>query len=159
MSARKVGGFTKIITVTPTIEAAAYVAGDLVGGKLSFSNVLRPIANADHTGLIQSIIITDLGTQSAALDLVLFDVDPTNTTFTENAAFDIDDTDLLTILGVAAITDWKAFNDNSVGLALNMAMPFNLGTNNTLYGALISRGTPTYASTTDLTVRIGVLQD
>ena len=160
MPGRKTGGFTKIVTVTPTIQATPdYASGDLIGGKMSFTGAVRYNDLVAGTGLIQSVVITDLEKQSVAIDIVFFDVDPTNTTFTDNAAFDIDDTDLLTIIGVAAVTDWKAFNDNSVGVALNMAMPFNLGTGTTLYGALVSRGAPNYGSTSDLTVRVGILQD
>ena len=159
MPGRKTGGFTKVVTVTPTVEAAAYATGELIGGKMSFAQAVRGIDLVDATGMIQSVVITDLAKQSANLDLVFFDVDPSNTTFTENSALDINDTDLLTIIGVVAITDWKDFSDNSVGIALNLAMPFGLGTGATIYAAIVSRGSPTYASTSDLTVRIGVLQD
>ena len=159
MPGRKTGGFTKIVTVTPTIQAAAYATGELVGGKMSFAGAVRMKDLVAATGLIQSVVITDLGKQSVALDLVFFDTDPSNTTFTENSALAVNDTDLLTVVGVASVTDWKSLSDNSVGLALNLAMPFNLGTGTVLYGALVSRGAPTYASTSDLTVRVGILQD
>ncbi len=154
----QVGGFTKIITLTPVISASPdYTSGDLVGTKLSFLLVVRGSGN--HTGLIQSVIITDLEKQSIETDVVFFDADPSNTTFTDNAALDVNDTDLLTIAGVATVNDWAAFNDNSVGQALNLAIPFDLGVGTTLYGALVTRGAPNHGGTSDLTVRVSILQD
>lgn len=157
---QRIGGFTQVESLTPTIETDAYVAGDLIGTKLSFANAVRGVGGgSNETGLLQSVIITDLAKQSANLDVVFFDTNPSNTTFTDNAAFDPHDTDLLTIIVVVAVTDWKDFNDNSIGQTLNLAIPFDLGGDTTLYAAIVSRGTPTYASTSDLTVRVGILAD
>ncbi len=154
----QVGGWTTVVTLTPVISASPnYASGDLLGAKLSFANAVRGSGN--HTGLIQAVIITDLEKQSIETDLIFFDTDPSNTTFTDNDALDIDDTDLLTIIGVATVADWSALNDNSVGQALNLAIPFNLGTGTTLYGALVTRGAPNHGSTSDITVRVSIMQD
>jgi len=153
----------RFVEATPTVgSGAAYTAGDSIGA------AAIPLSGATagdggtgtetHGGMIQSVILTDLGKQSADIDVFFFDVNPSNTTFTDNAALDVSDIDLLNIVGVAAVTDWKALSDNSVGQMLNLSIPFVLeGGGNTLYAALVSRGTPTYASTADLTLRVGVL--
>ena len=133
-----------------TVEASPnYSSGDLVGGLLTLST-------AAFGGLIQSVIITDLAKQNIAKDVVFFDTNPENTTFTENAALDIDDADLVDVLGVAAVDTWFSFSDNSVGQALNLAMPF---VNTPLYAAIVERGAANYASTADLTIRVGILPE
>lgn len=131
-----------------TVEATPdYSAGDLVGGLLT-------IMESALGGLIQSVVITDLAKQNVNKDVVFFDTNPANTTFTENAALAIADADLVDVLGVAAVDTWFSFSDNSVGQALNLAIPF---VNTPLYAAIVERGTANYASTSDLTIRIGVL--
>ncbi len=131
-----------------TVEASPdYSAGDLVGGKLTLSSK----ANG---GLIQTVIITDLAGVNINKDVVFFDTNPSNTTFTENAALAIADADLVDILGVAAVDTWFSFSNNSVGQALNLAIPF---VNTPLYAAIVERGTANYASTSDLSIRVGIL--
>ena len=133
------------VTVETTPD---YSSGDLVGGLLTISS--DPYSG----GLIQAVVITDLAKQNIAKDVVFFDTNPANTTFTENAALDIDDADLVDVIGVVPVLDWFSFNDNSVGQALNLAIPF---VNTPLYAAIVERGTANYASTSDLTIRIGIL--
>ena len=146
------------VEVTPTVDTSAYASGDLVGTKMEFgSAVLGDDGIKLQGGMIQSVIVTDLGKQSSSLDIVFFDADPSNTTFTDNAALDVDDADLVNVIGVVPITDWHAFSDNSAGQALNLAIPFVVDEGATLYAAIVSRGTPTYVSASDLTVRVGVL--
>jgi len=158
-AADKVHKNLRFIELTPTVDTSAFASGDLIGAAaLVFNNATSGDSSSAGTrgGVIQSVVITDLAKQSANLDLVIFDANPSNTTFTENSAFDPHDTDILNIIGVVAITDWKAFSDNSAGVANNLAIPFILDTGNVLYGALVSRGAPTYAAT-DLTIRLGII--
>lgn len=142
-----------------TVEAAAYSAGDLIGGKLTLAGAAAetPSGTPSGGGLIQSVIITDLAKQNITKDVVFFDANPSNTTFTENSALDIHDTDLLNIAGIAQVADWFNFGDNSVGQALNLAIPYVISGDTALYAAIIERGAPTYVSTSDLTIRVGLL--
>jgi hypothetical protein len=106
---------TNTIASTPTVSTSpAYTSGDSVGGKISLASAVRL---AGTGGTITSVTITDKGKQSAATDVVFFNADPSNTTFTDNGALTVHDTDLLTIIGVVPITSWAAFVDNSVGYA------------------------------------------
>lgn len=157
-AAERVGGFTIIVEDTPVVEATPdYAAGDLMGGKIVLTRAVR--GSGAHSGVIQSVIITDLAKQSVNIDVLFFDADPSNSTYTENAAFDVDDADLLNLVGVAAVNDWSDFSDNSVGQALNVGIPFHLNTGTTLYAVMVTRGVHDLASTSDLTLRIGILQD
>jgi len=158
----KVGAYTTVLTSTPTIETSLYATGDLVGPKITLATAVRvqPTGKiVKNTAMIQSVVITDLDKESKNLDVVFFDTNPSNTTFTDNAAFDIHDTDLLTVIGVVVVDTWADFNDNSVGQALNLAMPFSLGSGTDLYAAIVARSGPTYTGTTDLTLRVGILFD
>lgn len=131
-----------------TVEASPnYASGDLVGGKLTLSEKAQG-------GLIHSVVITDLAGQNVDKDVFFFDTNPSNTTFTENGAIAIHSTDLATILGVAAVDTWFSGGTGSVGQALNLALPF---VNTPLYAAIVERGAANYASTADLTIRIGIL--
>lgn len=148
---------TTTIAVTPTVSASpAYTAGDSIGGKISLASAVRA---AGLGGTINSITVTDKGKQSAPIDVVFFNADPTNSTFTDNGALTIHDTDLLTIVAVVPIVSWSAFADNSVGYANGLGIAFKIATGTTLYACLVNRGTPTYTATTDIQVTVGILPD
>lgn len=157
---------TKFISVTPTVSAgAAYASGDAVGGLMSFTGAAKPEIG---TAMVGSVILQDLNKQDAELDLILFDSNPSATTFTDNAVLDIADADLARIIGVVTVaaTDYADFNDSAVGF-VSCSVPFRTTatgsaldlTTQTLYGALVTRGAPTYNATTDVTVKLGVMLD
>lgn len=145
------------VSVTPTIEAAAYGAGDLIGGKMTFSNLL----NQDvPTGELRKVYVYDLAKQGVSLTLILFDSDPSSTTFTENAALDIHDSDLTKIIAIVPLTTHLALADSGVTYADEIAKSIKVAAGvRTIYGCLLAVGTPTYASTSDLTVKLGFMQD
>jgi hypothetical protein len=143
-----------------TVDTSAYASGDLIskaGTVLSITSAM-PADQRGRAGIIQSIGLVDQAKQSAAIDVVFFNANPTATTFTDNAAFDIDDSDMAKIIGYASITSYASFNDNSFGFVGNLAMEFALNGSTTLYAALVSRGAPTYAAATDLVLTVGILR-
>jgi hypothetical protein len=147
------------VEVTPTIGTSAYATGELIGTKMTFSNAF-PLATG--CGLLRSVIVEDLAGQTGAFDLILFDSDPSGTTFTDKAAFDIADADLPKI--IAAInfgaSSQFAFADNSVKFLGNLQIPLRgILTNapaRTVYGALVARAAQTYATAADVTVTLGI---
>lgn len=147
------------VSVTPTVDTAAYGTGELMGTKLTFDNAL-PLATG--CGLLRSVIVKDLAGQTGAFDLVLFDSDPTGTTFTDNAAFDVADADLpkiLCVINFPAASQF-AFADSSVKFLGSLQIPVRgISVNSparTLYGALIARAAQTYATAADVTVTLGL---
>jgi len=153
----EVGSKTVLAEQTPTVSTTpAYSVGDLVGGKLTFAGAARIAAGS---GRVATVTVTDKGKQSQDLDLVLFDADPSGTTFTDNAAFAPADADLVKIAGVIPIREWGGFSDNSAGCARAVGLAFKLPAGTSLYGALVARGTPTFASTSDLSVRLAIEQN
>lgn len=143
------------IPVAPSVDTAIYASGDLIGGKLTIP--------APDTGKIVSVRLVDQAGQASVIDLVLWSADPSGTTFTDNAALDVADTDMVALIGVVPIAaaDYDTFADNRVATVPNYNLvygPLAKGQNGgySMYGALVSRGTPTYAAATDLILSIGI---
>ena len=147
----------KDIHVTPTITAGAYSALDAVGGKMEFEDARTPYNPA---GYISQAHIMDKGKQNALLYLVLFNQDFTPTA--DNAAFAVSDADLQNIVAVLMfeVNSYASFNANSfvsMGfLGIDVEIPFVLEEGGTsLFGQLfVKTSTPTYVTTSDLTVCI-----
>jgi hypothetical protein len=141
-------------SATPTISAgSAYAAGDALGGLLTFANVAR----FSGAGVrLKSFIMIDEDLEQAATELVLFD--RTFTASTNNAVFDPTDADLLNLVAVVPIALYAAFNDNCVGYSCDIDIPLVLN-GTSLFGQLVTRGTPTYTATDDITVILTVLQE
>ena len=142
------------VTQTPTITAGAYSANDAVGGLLTFENC----TNAQGTGIIKSIVIVDEGAQSAELDLVLFD--RTFTATADNAAFNISDADAINAIGAVNIpaASYTDMVSSDLATVRDVDLAFKAKDDRTIYGQLVTRGTPTYVATNDLTVKIVVEQ-
>ena len=147
---------TKTVSVVPVVDTNIYAANDNVGGKLTFSNIVRAQV---YSGEVRSVTITDLGGDSANLNLILFNADPTATTFTNNAATDIADADLDKIVCVVPVTTHYAFADNGASTAVYVGCAFELSNATTLYGALVATGTPTLDAVDALTVKLTIRQD
>lgn len=143
------------VTITPTIDTSAYAADDLVGGKLIFQDALFGTRGA--SGLLQTAQLTDAAQQDATLELLLFDADPTATTFTDNAAFTLAAADIPKLCARVSFSDYLQVGGISVARVENLAAPALTIDGGTLHGALISKGTPTYSSAGNLTLTLTVL--
>lgn len=154
-----VGGST--VRIEPTVAVSttpAYTAGDCVGGKLTLTGALRA---AGAGAALQSLLIRDTSNQKAALELLIFNADPTASTLTDNAAAVIHASDVAKVIRRISIAaadyvtiDSKAWADLSPGGRV-LAAPAGVD----LYAAFVAVGTPTYALTTALGVVLGILQD
>ncbi|MCR4341026.1 MAG: hypothetical protein NUW01_14185 [Gemmatimonadaceae bacterium] len=146
----------KQISQTPTITAGAYAAGDALGGLLTFEGATR---QENLTALLLGVTILDLAKQDAQFDLVLFN--QTFTPTTDNAAFDPTDADLAHVIGHVQIAaaDYADFNDSSIATVTGVNLPIHVTGSVNLYGQLVNRSTPTYATTSDLTVILYLMQD
>lgn len=146
----------KRIAATPTVSTSpAYSAKDAIGGLLTFSNAAR---SSGGSLLVHAVQIEDKGQQMPDLDLVLFD--RSIGAPTDNAVFNPTDTEVGQCVGVIPIigADWADFSTNSVATRVGLGLELVLnGTD--LFGVLVSRGTPTFTSTSDVVVTLTVLQD
>lgn len=150
----QVGSEGTTIAQTPTIDDDAYTAGDNVGGLLTFASAAR---NAASGGVIKNVFIIDDAGQDAELELWLF-----NQTFTQgddDAAWAPSEADLENCIGVISTSGstWRAAGTPSV-ITIEVAQRYDL-TGTSLFGRLVTRGTPNYDATDDLTIKVALLQD
>lgn len=156
---QRVGGYTDLVSVTPTISTLIYTSGNVVGGVMEFKHAgIGSRSGGKDTGFIQSVILIDNDSEDALFDLHLFDREPAGT-YADQAAFSPTDADLLTYIGTVAITAYKTHPTNSTATVTPVGLPFSAGDNGSLYGVLEVGTTPTYTADSDLTVRLGIMQD
>ena len=148
---------TKYVTVTPTVTAGAYTAGDAVGSLMTFTNIT---CSNMQKGQITSVQVTDKSDQAVDYNLVMFKSLPGGT-FTNDAPFDPSDDDLLLMLPVISIADTDHFSFNDNGMS-SLASLFSNGQGYSttslpgiIYASLVTEGTPTFSSTSDISVIIG----
>jgi hypothetical protein len=145
-------------TATPTITSgSAYATGNVVGGLLTFTAVSDPNAPATG-GRVEEVTIYSKSSQTAEIDLVWCGANnPTNTTLTDKAAVNLAVADFNKCRVVAQLTNWQNMGTPSHATSGQIASPFLLSTGTTGYGFLVTRGAPTFSSTSDLqvTLRIG----
>lgn len=156
----QVGGQTVSSTVQPTVTAGAYSSGFCVGSLMTFSGAAR--SGGPGSGLVQSAAITDVSGQDSSIDVILFNANPTSSTFTDHAACTVNNSDITKIVGVITASDCHLLGTTAPGVCQGQqqAIPFALGAGNTtLWAVNIARGTPTYTATTNITDRLSFLQD
>lgn len=146
------------VSAVPVINTAIYAVGELLGSKLSLASAVRVAAGG---GIIQSVTILNKAKQNAPLSVVFFRADPSATTFTNHTALTVNAADQSKIIGQVAVVaaDYLSLANISIGSPTPKGIGFALPAGTTLYAALISQGTPTYASTSDLTLEVAVLAD
>lgn len=148
---------TQYSSATPVIDTSIYAAKDSIGGIMTFSNIT---CNNKKKGAITSVQVADKSDNAVEYDLVIYKTPPAGT-FTDQAAADPADADLLLMAPIInlATTDHFSFNDNgisSVSTLKSNAISASTGSlPGTIYGNLVSRGTPTYATSSDITVTLG----
>jgi hypothetical protein len=142
------------VNVTQTVTAAAYSSGNAVGGLITFANA----APNWGTGWVESVIVRDKAGQTSTYELFLFDSNPSTTTVTDKAAVAINTADLAKCIGVVTLPAVKLGAAATMAVATTAVpagLAFSLGLGvTTMYGILVTRSTPTYASTSDVTVTL-----
>ena len=150
-------GLLASISIVPVIQSTPdYSTGDLIGGKLELEDAVK---FGGGGGLIQSVMLTNKADAVGVnKDVIFFSSDPAGTTFTENAALNLIEADVVKIVGVAQINTWVDMTDTSIGFALDLAMPFVLASGVTsLFCAMIERGTMNYDGVGDLTLKVNIM--
>jgi hypothetical protein len=153
-----IGGFTTIIKDTSVVTAAAYTAGNAVGAKRTLTSAVRVNGG---TGILQSVTLLDRANQKAAMTLFIFDANPAAATITDKAAFvfSTDDLKVIAQINISA-SDYVTTNSKALVTYGGLGIPLkNAEASTSLYAALVTTGTPTFAATTDVQLEIGILQD
>lgn len=149
-----VGGKKKFITVTPPVQAAAYAAGNVMGGVITLADAL----SQNISGLL-------LGAQLACavnsfigpVDMFVFSAKPTGT-YTENTAFNLAAADLPNLIQVVQLANVFA---TGTGAAILNASPQANAVVNTenpqtqnVYVILVPRSAVTLATVTDIVLKV-----
>ena len=142
------------IAVIPVVTAGAYSAGDAVGTIIPFANAAR---DTGAGGVLKQVTIIDDAGQDAELELWLFNA--SFTAMTDNAAWAPAEADLEKLICIVSTSDgtWRAAGTPSA-IVIEVAQRYDL-TGTSMFGQLVTRGTPTYAAVDDVTVKIGLLRD
>lgn len=142
------------ISQTPTVTAGAYSANDAVGGLLTFANAALVSGGG---GVVKNLLILDDAGQDAELELWLFK--ETFTAMSDNAAWAPSEADMRKLVGIVTTANgaWFAAGTPSAAVVEASQRYDLVGTS--LFGQLVTRGTPTFAATDDVTVIVGLLQD
>ena len=140
--------FTKV-QIVPSLDTSIYASGDsLHTAVLEFPDAVA----AGGGAYVESMVIVDGAAQSQPCELWLFD--QTVTPAAANAAHSISDIDAAKCLGVISSGVYYASALNSVSVAKGVSLPVKAaGTGTSLFGILVTRGTPTYAASS-LTVSL-----
>ena len=143
----------KSISQTPAVTAGAYSANDVVGDILTFTFA----ANSGKGGVIKDVIIIDDAGQDAVMELWLFNA--TFTAIADNDAWDISQADSRNLVAIISTSNgaWYATGTESVAM-IEASQRYDV-TGTSLFGQLVTRGTPTFSATDDVTVIIGLLPD
>lgn len=142
------------VQATPTISTSIYSAKHNIGGLLTLANAAR-VNGGSIT--IESVQISDKDQEMAAIDLILYN--QSITTPTDRTTFDPTDAENLNCRGIISIMpgDYADFNDNCVAHRDCATSLLLVGTS--LYIVMVVRSTPTYTSTSDISVTLTIKQD
>lgn len=152
--AAEVGGNEILVQVAQTVTASsAYASGNAIGGLMTIANAARVSGSSGTSGtsgLLQSVMMNIKSAQTTPVDIFIFNANPTGTTCTDKSAIAIAAADFDKVLGVVHMTDFTSGGTPSDGQAQNLAMPYALTSATTLYACAVTRSTPTYAATSDV---------
>lgn len=145
------------VSVTLTVTAGAYSAGQNVGSLLELPNV---VDQKGDEAWLWALELSDAAKQSAAMDILLFDDKPVNSTFTDNATLNLVAADLpLHIETVQLLsTSYSALSATAVAAARKLAIPLLLKNGTSLWASLVARGAPIYATAGDLILNAWILR-
>ena len=130
--------------------AVAYSAGDALAAKIELQNAAEAGRGG---GVISALSVGDLAKQGADIDFLFFD-DALTSVPVANAAFDLADADAAKFIGMAQLTIDSLLVDNAVGFIQPASpIPF-VAVATSLWMVAVCRGTPTYATAADVTVRV-----
>lgn len=146
---------TANITVSVTLTVgASYATGDHVGTSstpITFANAVR---TSGGSATLRSITISDPAASTAtALELWLFNA--TVTPPADSAAWDLSDANGLKCVGVVSIPTTAQFLSSATGVMHigNLGLQFHCAATS-LFGALVTRGSPTYTGTLQVMLEI-----
>jgi hypothetical protein len=147
-------GWLNVVEKALTVTAELYAAHDCVGGLITIPGA---IPTNSKMAVLEMITLIDLAFQGVGMRVYVFDSLPTGT-YTDGAALDISDADMLNCIAAFDIStaDYYACNDNTIACVRNLGIPIKK-TNTNLYLLMKTTGAPTWAATSDLVIKAGLM--
>jgi hypothetical protein len=150
----QVGMDDDCITITCSLDTNAYADGDVLFATQEIAGAVR---NNGDSCILQSVHVVDIDDQGIEMDLIFFNA--ATALGTENAAPDIDDTEVLTTLGSVNVDTYLDLGANQIATVDGIGLVLEAGAATTsLYVAGITRGTPTH-SASGLQITFGFLRN
>ena len=152
-------GKARLVKVTPPISSGvAYTSGDQLGDVLTLSNALD---TSSDTGAVLSVQVVDKAKQNSAFDIIFFNSLPTVTS-ADNDALSISDSEMADKY-IGRVSVPAANYVNSAACSDATVLGIGLGVQGLLtqhlYAVCQVLGTPTYTSTSDLVIKVSIVQD
>ena len=144
-------------TASPVVTTgSAYAAGNAVGGLLVFAGLARV---AGQGLVLQTALLRDRSGNAAAYDLFLFDGAPAAPA--DKAAVALSAADLAKCIAVVPLAGAALGAAAGMGViaAGGLGLACRLASGTTLWGILVTRGTPTFAGAADLALDLVALPD
>lgn len=147
----------QVVVATPTITSGStYASGNQIGGLLALSGVN---GGGSSGCTLQDVVVVDASGQNAAMDVLLFDASVT--VGSDKAAVNISASDMANhCLGNLKLAASAYSSAGTPSVAALVGSPLlckpaagNGTASGSLYAVLVCRGTPTYTSTSALTVK------
>lgn len=142
----------------PVIQAAAYADGQALG--TSAKELTDVFKDTGRVSYLKNVIVRDKAKQNAALTLYFFSQAPATSTITDKVDVDISDADLQFFIGRAIVTDtdYENFANNSVA-QVEVTVQMQGGGYKSVWVVPVCRDTPTWVSTSDLTISASFIQE
>lgn len=143
------------ISVSPAlvVDTSIYASGDVLCVPKRMDNC---VLNTKGMAVLRSLLVFDRINQKPAMDILIFDEDPGNIGAV-NAALDLSNAQLAKLIGIISVAsaDFVTLKATANAVAQkmpNMMLPARQGAKE-FWMAVVSRGTPTYTSASDLVVK------
>jgi len=156
----QVGGHATVLELVLSLDTNQYASGDVLAATQELANVLR-VAGAN--AILDMVRVLDEDDQGGAFDILIFD---SNVDIgTENAAFDITDTEARSLLGWMRVAstdyeDWGGFRTANLkrGDAAFKADVLKPAAGTSVYVAVVSRDTKPYTAS-GIRLQFHIFQD
>lgn len=149
----------KFVQAQTVTAGSAYASGNAVGGLITITNAARI---GGGTGYVASVAVDIKSTQTGAIDVFFFDANPSGSTCTDKSNISIVVADFNKVLGYLQIptASMLSVGTPTVGVVANVKLPFSLVAPGTsLYACVVTRATPTFTATTDVSLDINLVRN
>lgn len=158
------------VQVAQTVTASsAYASGNAIGGLMTVAGAARvsgALGAAGTGGIVAGLTMNSKSLQTTQVDIFLFDANPAGSTCTDKTAFSLATADFDKVIGVITIpgtpangAGWYAGTVGSTGVATYYPATYDLSSATSIFACAVTRGTPTYTATTDVSFKFNILRN